>query len=83
MKLMWLALADQGIMVAGGRITSVQAIQSATSVARALLGQEANFGTVAPGRFADLIAVTGDPTRDIGALNNVRFVMKGGVIYRQ
>ncbi|MFI5207511.1 MAG: amidohydrolase family protein [Gemmatimonadales bacterium] len=74
--------SDFPIMVRYG-MTPMQAIQSATSVAAALLGQEANFGTVAPGRFADLIAVTGDPTRDIGALNNVRFVMKGGVVYKQ
>jgi imidazolonepropionase-like amidohydrolase len=73
---------DFPLMVRYG-MTPMQAIQSATSVAAALLGQEANFGTVAPGRFADLIAVTGDPTRDIGALSNVRFVMKGGVVYRQ
>jgi imidazolonepropionase-like amidohydrolase len=73
---------DFPLMVRYG-MTPMQAIQSATSVAAALLGQDANFGSVAPGRFADLIAVTGDPTRDIGALNNVRFVMKGGVVYKQ
>lgn len=73
---------DFPLMVRYG-MTPMQAIQSATSVAAALLGQEANFGTVAPGRFADLIAVTGDPTRDIGVLNNVRFVMKGGGVYKQ
>ena len=62
-------------------MTPMQAIQSATSVAAELLGQEADIGTVAPGRFADLVAVAGDPLRDIGELQRVQFVMKGGVVY--
>ena len=41
----------------------------------------ANLGTVTAGRFADLIAVTGDPLQDIAELQRVRFVMKGGVVY--
>jgi len=69
------------IMVRHG-MTPMQAIQSATSVAAALLGQEANLGAVAPGRYADIIAVPGDPLRDIAALRSVSFVMKGGVAYR-
>src|SRR5881394_658376 len=62
-------------------MTPMQAIQSGTSVAAALLGQERNFGTIAPGLFADIIAVAGDPTRDITELQRVKFVMKGGVVY--
>ncbi len=70
------------IMVRHG-MTPMRAIQSATSVAAALLGQEVNLGAVAPGRYADIIAVPGDPLRDIAALRSVSFVMKGGVVYRQ
>jgi imidazolonepropionase-like amidohydrolase len=62
-------------------MTPMQAIQSATSVAAELLGQSDNMGTVAAGRFADLVAVAGDPLQDITELQRVRFVMKGGAVY--
>ena len=62
-------------------MTPMQAIQSGTSVAAALLGQEQNFGWIAPGLYADIIAVAGDPTRDITELQRVKFVMKGGAVY--
>jgi len=62
-------------------MTPMQAIQSGTSVAAALLGQEQNFGAIAPGLYADIIAVAGDPTRDITELQRVKFVMKGGAVY--
>lgn len=62
-------------------MTPMQAIQSGTSVAAALLGQEQNLGAVAPGLYADLVAVAGDPLRDITELQRVKFVMKGGTVY--
>jgi imidazolonepropionase-like amidohydrolase len=62
-------------------MTPMQAIQSGTSVAAALFGQEQNFGAIAPGLYADIIAVAGDPTRDITELQRVKFVMKGGAVY--
>jgi len=62
-------------------MTPLQAIQSGTTVAAALLGQEQNFGAIAPGLYADIIAVAGDPTRDITELQRVKFVMKGGAVY--
>jgi len=62
-------------------MTPMQAIQSGTTVAAALLGQEQNFGAIAPGLYADIIAVAGDPTRDITELQRVRFVMRGGAVY--
>jgi len=64
-------------------MTPMQAIQSATSVAAALLDQQQNLGALEAGRFADVIAVAGDPLRDIAELERVRFVMKGGEIVKQ
>ncbi|HKP12156.1 MAG TPA: amidohydrolase family protein [Blastocatellia bacterium] len=61
----------------------VEAILAATRNAADLLGQSAAVGSVQPGRFADLVAVQGDPTRDIKLLANIAFVMKGGVIYKR
>ncbi len=59
------------------------AIESATSVAARLLGQEENLGTVSAGKYADLIAVAGNPLADISQLEHVTFVMKGGVVYKE
>ena len=61
-------------------MTPMQAIKSGTSGAAELLGQ-ADLGAVAPGMAADLVAVSGDPLKDITELERVRFVMKGGVTY--
>ena len=72
---------DFPIMVEYG-MTPMQAIRSATSVAAQLLGQEQNIGSIQPGRWADIIAVNGQPDRNVEALDSVRFVMKGGAIYR-
>jgi len=59
-----------------------RAIQDATSGAADSLGLGKEIGAIAPGYRADIIAVDGDPERDISALGRVRFVMKGGKIYR-
>ena len=58
------------------------AIQSATSRAAELLDMEGKIGVVAPGAFADVIAVEGDPIRDVKVLEGVRFVMKDGNVFR-
>jgi imidazolonepropionase-like amidohydrolase len=60
----------------------IEAITSATSLGAEALGMGSRIGTIAPGFEADLIAVDGDPSRDITALRRVVFVMKGGRVYR-
>ncbi len=63
-------------------MTPMQAIQSATIRTAELLGKERELGSIAPGRFADLVAVARDPLGDITALENVAHVMKDGKIVR-
>jgi imidazolonepropionase-like amidohydrolase len=63
-------------------MTPTEAIRSATSVAAELLGWSDRVGSIAPGKLADLIAVTGDPTEDVSLLESVPFVMKGGRVIK-
>jgi imidazolonepropionase-like amidohydrolase len=64
-------------------MTPMQAIRAATSNAADLLGHSNEFGSIKSGKYADIIAVTGDPLNDIRLLENVQFVMKDGKIYKQ
>ena len=63
--------------------TPLEAIQAATVTAADHLQLAAEIGSLAPGKAADVIAVARDPLQDVTALEEVRFVMKGGVVYRQ
>ena len=63
-------------------MTPLAAIQTATINAADLLGWTDRVGSLEPAKWADMIAVDGDPTRDVKALEHVKFVMKGGVVYR-
>jgi len=63
-------------------LTPMQAIQSATTSAADLLGWTAKVGSITAGKMADIIAVTNDPLQDVKVLENVQFVMKGGVVYK-
>jgi len=64
-------------------MTPMQAIQAATINAADLLGKRALLGSASPGKYADLIAVSGDPQADVSVLEHVDFVMKEGKVYKQ
>jgi imidazolonepropionase-like amidohydrolase len=64
-------------------MTPIEAIRASTVNAADLLGWSDRVGQIAPGHFADLIAVTGDPLKDVTVLEKVKFVMKGGVVYKK
>jgi imidazolonepropionase-like amidohydrolase len=63
-------------------MTPLAAIQTATINAADLLGPKFQVGMLEPGKFADMIAVDGDPTKDVTILEHVKFVMKGGTVYK-
>ncbi len=69
-------------LVKFGGLTSVRAIQAATTINAEVLGWQDKIGTIEKGKFADLIAVSGDPLADITELQRVKFVMKGGRVIK-
>jgi len=64
-------------------MTPAQAIRAATVSASELLGMQDKIGTIEPGKFADIVAVLGDPLADVRVLEKVDFVMKGGMVYKK
>ena len=69
-------------MVKHAGVSPAQAIQSGTIVNAEVLGWADRVGSVEKGKFADLVAVSGDPLADITELQRVKFVMKGGKVIR-
>jgi imidazolonepropionase-like amidohydrolase len=63
-------------------LTPMEAIRAATSRAAELLNEKGELGVVAPGAYADIIAVSGDPVKNVKELANVKFVMKGGSVFK-
>jgi imidazolonepropionase-like amidohydrolase len=74
-------VAEAELYVKAG-MTPLQALRAATVNSAQLIGMEKDLGTLEPGKFADVIAVTADPVQDIRALRTIGFVMKGGAVVR-
>ena len=75
-------IAQEFVRMVEFGMTPMAAIQAATSRAALMLGMAGQLGVVAPGAYADIIAVSGDPLKDVKVLEQVRFVMKDGKVYR-
>jgi imidazolonepropionase-like amidohydrolase len=71
------------LLVTWGGLTPMQAISAGTLGSARLLGWDKQVGTLAAGKWADVVAVPGDPTKDVTVMERPSFVMKGGVVYRQ
>jgi imidazolonepropionase-like amidohydrolase len=63
-------------------MSPIQAVRAATSGAAELLGMQNDVGSIAAGKYADLVAVKGDPLADISLLQKIDFVMKGGEVHK-
>jgi imidazolonepropionase-like amidohydrolase len=70
------------LMVEWGGMTPMQSLMAGTMNGAKLLGWESKVGSIVAGKFADIVAVPGDPLQDIHATEHVVFVMKGGVVYK-
>jgi imidazolonepropionase-like amidohydrolase len=75
--------AEEFALLVKAGLPPMEAIFTATRNASQLIGDPQDIGSVQPGRYADIIAVSGDPLADITELQRVQFVMKGGTVYKQ
>jgi imidazolonepropionase-like amidohydrolase len=73
---------DFEMLVKHGAVTAVRALQGGTIINAEALGWQDQIGSIEKGRFADLVAVSGDPLADITELQRVKFVMKAGKIIK-
>jgi imidazolonepropionase-like amidohydrolase len=76
------SMAQEFKRMVGLGMGPMEAIQSATSRAADMLDMKGEIGVVAPGAFADIVAVSGDPLKDVGVLEHVRFVMHDGAVFK-
>ena len=74
--------AEEFVFYANYGMTPMQAIRAGTTVPAELLGWSDKAGTIEAGKWADIVAVSGDPLKDISELKRVKFVMKGGAVYK-
>ncbi len=74
--------AQEFVYMVEAGMPPIKALQAATIDAARLLGADKNLGSVEAGKFADIVAVSGDPLADIGIMRNVAFVMKAGIVYK-
>ena len=63
-------------------MTPIEALKAATINGAELMGRSKDIGSIEPGKYADIVAVDGDPLSDITVMEKVAFVMKGGEIYK-
>ncbi|HEY6347870.1 MAG TPA: amidohydrolase family protein, partial [Candidatus Angelobacter sp.] len=63
-------------------MTPAQAIRAATTIPAEMLGMQNDLGSITPGKYADLVAVKGNPLSDISLLEKIDFVMKGGEVFK-
>jgi imidazolonepropionase-like amidohydrolase len=75
--------AREFALMARAGMAPMDEIRAATSSAADLIGASDRIGSIQPGRYADLVAVSGDPLKDVGEFEKVRFVMKGGVVFKR
>jgi imidazolonepropionase-like amidohydrolase len=74
--------AQEFALMVGAGFTPEEAIRSATVTASEHVEMDADIGTIETGKYADIIAVNGNPLKDVTELEDVDFVMKGGVVYK-